>query len=47
MKTFDPYPVVSIKDANRMCKTGARSPHSYNALILQGQRASNDLGDGD
>jgi hypothetical protein len=30
-----------------MCKTGARSPHSYNALILKGQRASNDLGDGD
>jgi hypothetical protein len=38
---------VSIKDANRICKMGARSPHSDNALILQGQRNFIDLGDGD
>jgi hypothetical protein len=27
-----------------MCKMGARSPHSDNALILQGQRNSIDWG---
>jgi hypothetical protein len=38
---------VSIKDANRICKTGAKSPHSYNALILQGHRNTIDWGDAD
>ena len=38
---------MSIKDANELCKMGARPPHSDNALILQGQRNSIDSGDGD
>jgi hypothetical protein len=38
---------VSIKDAIRFCKMGARPSHSDNALILQGQRNSIDSGDGD
>jgi hypothetical protein len=47
LKSFGPYLVVSIKDANRMCKMGARRSLSDNALILQGQRSSIDSGDGD